>query len=223
MGSTILIAGKDVPEGAVYAAAAVSSGRNAVITAPPLTGDTAERRQTVKPPAREFPWNRPSPIASRALVFETENSFGKIDEALLIFDSDEYAAKYTETDAASFTRAVDQMILGYSYLAGELVRCFSAQRSGTLVFLLKTGTAAVPGSAVPAAAARHFFSGLAEGFAAAAQPETAYRIALVRGENTGDDEICPWLYPFLDTLPEKIMPRWYKVGAKAGGVLSFFR
>ncbi len=206
----------------MYAVTAVSSGRNAVITASALTKDTAERRQTVKPPAREFPWNRPSPIASRALVFETENSFGKIDEGLLIFDSDAYAAKYTKTDAASFTRAVDQLILGYSYLAGELIRCFSAQRSGTLVFLLKTGTA-LPGSAVPAAAARQFFSGLAEGFAAAAQPETDYRVALIRGENTGDDEICPWLYPFLDTLPEKTMPRWYKVGAKAGGVLSFFR
>ncbi|MDR2898046.1 MAG: hypothetical protein LBU99_04455 [Spirochaetaceae bacterium] len=227
MASTILIAGKDVPQGSLYAAAAAASGRNVVITAPPLTGEsrplqggTAERKQIVKPPAREFPWNRPSPIASRALVLEAENNFGTIDEALLIFDSDEYAMRYTETDTASFTRAADQLILGYSYLAGELVRRFSAQKSGTLTFLLKTGTVV---QGIPAAAARQFFVGLAEGFAAEAQAETTYRVALVRGESSGDDEICTWLYPFLDSLPEKVMPRWYKAGAKTGGVLSLFR
>lgn len=221
MNKTVVIAGKDSSSGAPYAAAALDAGRNVLITVSP-TAEVSENDDNVKKRAVESPWHRHSPISARSLIVHSENVFGRVDEAVVVFDATEYAEKFSSLEAASFTKAVDEMILGYGYLCGELIRSYIRQKAGTLVFVLRELSPA-SGVNIPVAAACAAFSGLADSIARSGEGTQVYKTVLVRAEENTDEEISAWLFGFIDTLPAKPSLRWYKTGTKNTGVFSLFR
>ena len=76
MSKTLLIAGKEFPAGADFAAAAKSSGRAVVITV------DAESQETVHDNFHIVEWRKHSPLSAHSLIIETENLYQKkIDEA----------------------------------------------------------------------------------------------------------------------------------------------
>ncbi len=229
MDKPLFAAGKDFPAGAVYASAAYDSGRRTCITAAAeKTEDHEQEAGPVRDALRVIQWHRSSPLSARAVVLETENTFGKIDEALLIFDEAAYRPQFPHFDTVSAALAADEMITGYMLLAAELAGRLSKQDGGSLIFLFKkyTPDASAGGGKdeptnVPVSAAARAFCALGESTAAA---YGAFRTVLVR-EDSGmsDQDICAWLYPFLDTLPKKTSAHWYKAGSKTGSVLSIFK
>ncbi len=83
-------------------------------------------------------WNRSSPISAHSVIINAENYFGQIDGAVLFFDSLVYDKIFSHNTVDEFTRATDELILGYNYLALELLRRFSDKNPGKLFFVLQS-------------------------------------------------------------------------------------
>ncbi|MCR5217822.1 hypothetical protein [Treponema sp.] len=199
-----------------------------------------------------FEWNKASALSARNLVLQAENFFERVDEAVLYFDEEFYASSAEKMDAAEISRTCDELILGFEYLATEILSRFERKyedKPFSLVFLLKegpnlldvlrspaikNGTVAIASPLVAAAAAA--FTSFAENIAALYGDESYVNIVLVRGdasmeEAKKDDSLAKWLAPFLDSLDElkskltaKKSAVWIKPGSKkAGGGFSLFR
>lgn len=227
MKKTTLIAGKDYPAGTAYSTFALESDRNVIITLP--TGveidiSTFNAGTTV--------WNRPSPISARTAVLKAMNDYKDLDEVILVFDAQYFAPDYSTTDLEGFSHAVDDLVLGYCYMAQEAASRFEKLNHGRLVFLLKYApTGANPSrsgpdvrpTSVPLAVAQEAFIALAENYAARYDANKNIQITLVRTESNTDNEICTWLFPFLTELQTRKTSGWVKVGTKVGRVFSFLR
>jgi hypothetical protein len=83
-------------------------------------------------------WNRSSPISAHSVIINAENYFGQIDGAVLFFDSLAYDKIFVHNTLDEFTRATDELILGYNYLTLELLRRFSEHKQGKLFFVLQS-------------------------------------------------------------------------------------
>ncbi|MDR1786345.1 MAG: hypothetical protein LBR23_07810 [Spirochaetaceae bacterium] len=224
--ASVLIAGKEFPEGAAFAAAAGQS-RNVV-----LTGDSPDDNGGL----RVVPWNKASPISARSAVIFAENLFTRIDEAVLYFDTPMYSIRYPLLSTHICARAIDDMIEGYVYLTLEILDRFSKRGFGKLVFLCKEGfsrremslegafagdPAAAPATALPSAALGAFRA-FAEHIASAYGGTEFVRVILASAPALQrDDAIAQWLFPYMD---EEVRPRspsqWVKFGAKPQGVIS---
>lgn len=235
----VLIAGKDMPEGLEFMRAAHSAKRSVLISAsaeekktesitPDTSGENekkeskaAKNEKKIEP---EFHWNRSSPISSRAFMVHAENSFGKIDEAVLIFDAQFYEVQFkaNRLNHIDFLRSVDELIVGYVFMVMELIDHFTKNGKGTLAFVLKgQNTANAPNLFV--AIAQNAFIALAENTVRLHADNANMRIVLVRSDEYSDSETAPWLFSFISDVSAKNTVRWFKVGTKAVGILGFLR
>ncbi len=223
MNKTILIAGKDAPAGGFFATAAIESGRNALITVPQGLAQHEEETNS----EQQLVWNRSSPISSRSLIVQAENKYSHIDEALLIFDASNYATRFSVFDAACFTRAVDEMMLGYFYLTTELLQRFEQRKKPlSITFLLQTAPNQEGESklSIPVLTAQETFVAFAQHFVTEHEKTDGLHILLAKDEaNSPDETVATWLYEFLDTGVKKNACTWFKTGSKPTGLFSFLK
>ncbi len=227
MKKTTIIAGKDFPAGNTYSNIALENERDVIITTTPgVQTDTSILK------ADSIAWNRSSPISARTVMMKAENKYKKLDELLLIFDGPFFAAQYVSNDIEGFSRTIDDLILGYCYLAAEAAAKYEKQGFGRLVFILKyTGTGANPiksaadlhPASIPLAIAQDAFIALAENFAARFEASKQVFTTLVRADTNTDNETASWLFPFLSEIQVRRTSGWLKVGTKPGGVFSFLK
>ena len=169
MKKTVLIGGKDSPDGNDFAAGMVLKDRNVFITA---KGEVASLAGGVT----AVTWNKSSSISARSVILSCLNSASTIDEAILFFDEVFFAPKYAAPDeksgaqivfptgATQINRAFDEMILSYQFLASEIISRLSKKRSSSsssassaqtlrqcakLIFILKSNTSESQAAANP--------------------------------------------------------------------------
>jgi len=272
MAKTILIAGKDMPQGEAFVEGMTETDRNVVVTRPEteieeqkalekktVAEKKAEAAAIAEAETREastgvftVAWNRPSSVSARTIVLQAENAYEQLDEAVLFFDEEAYAAEAERLDVSECVRTCDELVVPYQMLALELISRFekhnSGAKPGTLVFLLKEGPSVADGVRAPAirngqnslaspavAAAASAFTAFAENFAAVYGDDPYVNIVLVRGDSNSelaknDHQLASWLASFMDSvdslktkLNAKKSIAWNKIGAKSVGAFSLFK
>lgn len=214
MQKSSLIIGKDFPNGSSYLTTAIDSLRNAVITkAPDVELKTEAETQCAK-------WNRTSPISARSLVVRAEAETSLLDEAIIIFDENQYASKFIGLDVETFSKADDELIRGYLYVVSEILTRFLKKNHGHLVFLAKESSTEQNISIAVQVAYKNFIT-LAETIAKQYLLLPVPKITLVKATEENDDEIAQWIFKYLDeidNLGEKAKKRntihWLKPGEK---------
>ncbi|AEE15760.1 hypothetical protein [Treponema brennaborense] len=245
MKKTVLFAGKEYPAGSDFVAAAVSCGRNAVVTVPAAARAEAESGEFSKPGVRPAVWNKSSSVSARSVVLQAENAFRSVEEAVLLFDTAWFAPEFQKIGPETCSRALDAMIAGYVYLSAEIIGRYVKKGGGTLVFALKehpsfadlarTGALRSEAALIPAgilcATAAGAFAALAENTAAGYADSDTVRILLARSERgVSDAAFAEWLFPYLDawiaSKPKsdaKRAAQWVKFGAKPPAGFTLFR
>lgn len=248
MAKTALIAGKEMPAGSKFADGLSMTGRNISITGPEIEkkedDDSDKDRQISEASGISIvEWNKTSPISSRTIILSTESIFGKMDEAVLVFDEEWYASLEPRMNTQECIRGCDELILPYQSLSIEVLSRFEQKNSennpGTLVFLIKetpsnadtlrspavrNGISAIASPVVASAAAA--FMTFAENIAALYGNQSYVNIYLVRGNNTidisaSDVEFGRWLGSYINSVEEsgismdsKKSINWIKAGSK---------
>lgn len=224
---TTIIAGKDYPAGTAFSTFAHEMGRNVLITLP-----TGVEIDMTTLNTKTIVWNRQSPISTRSVILKAMNDYKIVDEIILVFDAQFFAPDYSTNDIEGFSHTIDDLILGYCYMAHEALALFEKQNTGRLVFVLKyasTSAAPIRSSAdvrpasIPLSVAQDAFIALAENYAARYETGKAIQITLVRTESNSDNELCTWLFPFLNDLQARKTSGWIKTGTKAGRGFSFLK
>ena len=123
MSKAILIAGKDLPDGSDFVEGAETKMRTVAVTA------ARGFKPAASPNVTAYEWLRTSPVRARSLVLDAETELNKIDEAVLYFDENYYAAKFNLLTPQECSQSADEMILGYQYLALELLSRFEKKYS----------------------------------------------------------------------------------------------
>lgn len=252
MAKTVLIAGKDMPAGSKFADGIALSGRSISITSPEVEHDEEDDSSGEKSMALTeasgislVEWHKSSPISSRTLIFSTEATFGKMDEAILYFDSEWLASLERPLSCGECTRVCDELILPFQCLALEILSRFEKKNSagtpGMLVFLFKetpdlvdslktpahrSGGASISSPVVAAAAAA--FEIFAENIAVQFGNKSYVNILLARSDmgnetGTSDMELGKWLASYLDAFEStgakfdaKTSVEWVKAGNRYG-------
>lgn len=252
MSKTILIAGKDLPDGSDFVDGAEVKMRQIAVTA--IKGSQPAN----SPNITAFEWQRTSPIRARALILDAETTFKKIDEAVLYFDEGYYATKFNQLTPQECSQSCDELILGYQYLALEILSRFEKKYSMSagleekapppkLVFLIKnslseceaakntalrSNVSIASGPLVSAAATA--FQAFAENIAALYAAREYVSIILARGDYNNeaarlDRTYGEWICSYLDEVDKlkskpslKQSVNWVKAGAKGPG-FSLFR
>lgn len=247
MEKTILIGGKDVPDGSDFASGAALHGRKVFIT-------SRDSGSVLDSGASAVAWNHSSSISARSVVLSCMNSASRLDEAVLVFDEVFYAPKYGEPGATESNHVFDELILGYQFLAAEIVSRFSQRRyssdssaPGKLVFLYKSNISQAqavlnpnlhtgqPLSKTLVAASAAAFRAFAENFAASLVESEDCVPVLIECDSSNetarkDSVLSGWLCDYLDSLDGLKKPltakqkvSWIKAGAKSPGGFSLFR
>lgn len=249
MEKTILIAGKDFPDGRDLSSSAILHGDTVVIA---YGGETEQKSEDDAVPVR---WNRGSALSARSLVISALNQTGHLDEAVLIFDESYYAPKFGNPGPAESNRAYDELILGYQFLTAELLLRFEQRKlSGLnktpekLIFVYKKNPSecdAVKNPSVRAltsslskslvASAGAFFKAFAENTAASlAQTEDVIPVLVECAEDDElskkDGTLMSWLCDYtaqIDELKKDLSAKqkvsWIKAGAKSPGGFALFK
>ena len=260
MEKTILVAGKDMPDGKKFADGLSFSNRNILITGNDIdvpepsenNDDETSEQMNVLKGETTAEWNRGSSLSARTLILQTENTYEKMDEAVLFFDEEYFASKADKMDAAECSRTCDDLISGYMYLTLEVLSRFEKKNSGgapgKLVFVLQEGPCMVDALRSPVlrngsnsiasplvASAAGAFNSFAENIAAVYGDMEYVNIVLVRGDKgmeaaKSDDSLAKWLGSYLDSVDElkhkltaKKSISWVKPGAKSAGSFSLFK
>lgn len=253
MEKTTLVAGKDIPAGNEFAKSLLLSSRNIVITGNGDNVKANENNESSEPDNKSLTvlWNKASSLSARSLILQTETYFEKLDETVLYFDEEMFAASAQRIDPSECSRTADELILGFQYLVLEALSRYEKKRNtndipGKLVFLieecpdmkdavrspvLRNGTKAIASPLIASAASA--FTSFAENIAAAYGDSPFVNIVLVRGEKNGefakDDALAKWLASYLDSVDElkhkltaKKSIQWVKPGTKSAGGFSLF-
>lgn len=252
MSKTILIAGKDLPDGTDFVDGAEVKMRQVAVTA--IKG----AKPATSPNVTAFEWQRTSPIRARTLILDAETAYKKIDEAVLYFDEGYYATRFNLLTPQECSQSCDEMVLGYQYLALEILSRFEKKYSmsagleekappSKLVFLIKNSLSECDAAKNPAArssvsiasgplvaAAAAAFQAFAENIAAIYGAREYVSIILARGDINNeaarlDRTFGEWICSYLDEVDkQKNKPslkqslNWIKAGAKGPG-FSLFR
>ncbi len=224
MTKTILIAGKNLPDGADFIEGAQVKMRNVAAAA------SKGAKPAASPNTSAFEWTRTSPISARSLVLDAETEFGKIDEAVLYFDESYYAGKFNLLTPQECSESIDEMILGYQYLALEILSRFEKKYSMAsgleeekaaapkLAFLIKSCSsecdvnkngslrASTPMAAGPfVAAASAAFMAFAENIAAIYGGREYVTVLLAHGDQNieaakRDRSLSEWICSYMDEV-----------------------
>lgn len=248
MSKTLLIAGQDYPLTTKYIDAALLTERSVFATVSEEMSKKEENTivdensiQVVPAGAEILNWNRSSPISARSIIIKAEASYERLDEALLIFDSPSFGAKFKDYSPSVLSRAMDEMVLGYNLLISETLERYAVKGGGALVFLLNYAPSQVDmvrGLArkspyevplpLPVAIAQQSFVAMAESIALRYSGANDISVLLVRNEAEREESIPSWLFQYMDdTLKEHALSgknsvNWIKPGSKYSSGFSLF-
>jgi len=238
MEKTILIAGKDFPDGKIFAETVSAKRKTAVTSAFSGSPD----KTVLSDRLVSFEWNRISPAACHSLILRCENEFSMLNSVILYFDETQYAQQLTDYSQVSCEKALSEMTASYQYLAMDYIsRCESKYVQGTkpanLVFLYKTPTRTVsnmePVNPFLIASAASF-AAFSESCAVTFGNRASLNIVMVHADASAenartDDVLASWLCGYLDMIDElkvKLTPKqsclWVKPGAKSPGSFTLF-
>lgn len=237
MSKTILVAGKDMPNGMKLAEGLEATERKVAVSAAMNESDDTDQVGALNG-TLTVEWNRASPVSARAFVLSAETVCSNIDEAVLYFDEELYTSISGKLDSEECLKCSDSMVLGYQYLSIVLLERFERKRSaenpGTLVFVLRksydcadvertpslrNGMNSMASPVISAAAAS--FEAFAENIAALYGDSEYANIVLVKIEadqDTSDETVGKWIGEYLDELGNakaKKSVQWVKPGVKA--------
>lgn len=235
----MLVAGKDSPD--EFVKNFVAHGYNVAVAGNPDLSSASTSAENIT----SLRWNKTSPVSARSMILETENFFGGFDTTLLVFDAPALATQFTSCTVEDISRALDNLIAGFQYLAVESFARFAQKKiNGRLVFLLKTQPTLVEAvrssqrniSSKPSgpivAAAQSAFGAFAENFAALSMDHefgsVLLTIATPQNElSSRDSALAIWLAEYISSINEKEknqrqVPLWIKAGAKSTNFLSRF-
>ncbi len=252
MERTLLIAGKELPEGESFASGAVASGRKTIITRKHTDESSSDPNGTTG-----VAWNRPSALSARAVVLKALNDCGHLDECAVIFDEKFYVEKYGNIDGgAENVRVIEELISSYQYMTMEVInralkknRLDFAVSSETeknklrLFFIHKTNPSlsecvisksTMKPSQPFLSTASQAFKTYAENLAAAHLEDQDLDIILVNCDPANefyekDRDLSSWLFSYAETLDSMKRPlttkqrlSWTKAGTKTPGGFGFF-
>ena len=80
-------------------------------------------------------WNKASPISTRSNILKVKNIFNEIHKFIIVYDSTDFM-RFNSFDVESITKGFDSMVLGFSYMTAEILKVFSDQGFGELIFVL---------------------------------------------------------------------------------------
>jgi hypothetical protein len=171
-------------------------------------------------PSTAIPWNRGSSLSARTVILDMKNKFSSFDRALLIFDTAAFSEVIPDMDTSSAVRCTDEYVRGYLLLVAELIKYFRQQKTGLIVFALRSPA---PGSAkvsVPVAVAESAFMRLAEETASSLSNgspslDTGLQTLLVKLDPAEDSGNLEWLsLQLASPLPVRTQARWVKAGSR---------
>ncbi len=249
MEKTLLIAGKELPEGTNFAAGAVTRGRRTLVTKSHSDADVAVPSGTTA-----AVWNRPSALSARSLVLKSLNEFGHLDECVILFDESYFDSRFGKlTSSAENVRVVEELISSYQYLTMEVVARLqkkSIEKSKQplrLAFVYKSSPSLIEtvlSRSPNKAGKRHsspFLSTAAAAFkcyaenVAASLVESADVLPLLvqcdcdNALYDNDNALAVWLFDYISALSSMRKPlstkqklTWIKAGAKSPGGFGIF-
>lgn len=234
MGKNIILAGKEYSKNSDIEKIAQTLGLN-----PFVTTQYFEESNT-KIISTNTTWNRSSPISAHSVIINAENYFRQIDGAVLFFDSLAYDKIFTHNTIDEFTRATDELILGYNYLTLELLRRFSDHNPGKLFFVLQSQETKADSIKNPSkqpmtqqslglitSMAQNAFKSFAENVAAENyNPTGCFVYLLETSPETSEEQILSWIATKMqEDLPVYKNPKnavtWQSTETKSKFQLSF--
>lgn len=221
-----MIAGKDLPDGSDFVDGAEVKMRSVAVTA------AKGFKPAASPNVTAFEWLRTSPVRARTFVLDAETELKKIDEAVLYFDESYYATRFNLLTPQECSQCVDEIILGYQYLALELLSRFEKKYSMSagleeksaapkLLFLIKNSAsecdaakngalrASIPIASGPlVAAAAQAFQAFAENIAAIYGAREYVTVLLARGDVNNetarlDRTLGEWVCSYMDEVDKQ--------------------
>lgn len=250
MNKNILIAGKDFPDSEDFAEN-LALGEFNIVAAGNISENLQENSQKNKSSTSSgisiAQWNRDSAISARSLIIQAETINGFTDNFILYFDAPYFTSKYASCSTDICARACDSMILGFQYLALEIVNRVQQHNSkAKLIFILKTNPTlneVVHSSALKkmnvnpsnpiVSAAEAAFATFAENIAAQEIENKNLAVLLMTGDNQNetaesDSNLASWLKDYIKACDELKKPvststNWIKAGAKSPGGFSLFK
>lgn len=252
MEKTLLIAGKELPNGDNLASGAVTSGRKAFITKNHTDEALSAPNGTVG-----VIWNRPSALSARSLVLKALNEGGHLDECMIVFDEKYYIEKYGRlSSTAENVRVIEELISSYQYLTMEVITRVSKKnkldlateaeperRKLRLIFVHKPnpsiadvalGKATDSPSTVFISTAAAAFKTYAENVTATLVDNEEIEPLLISCDSTNelasnDNALSTWIFSYIETienmkknLTAKQKLTWIKAGSKAPTGFGFF-
>ncbi len=202
MNKNIIIAGKEFSKNTKVEQLAKQAGFTTFITTRPTA------KNSEKPEISLTNWNRNTPISARTVVLNAENQFGKIDGAVLFFDTAAYNQIFTETKLEDFDRACSEIILSYNFLTAEIIKHFTKKQHGLVFFVLQEMQTnaefmklssreqlANPDKAFPIASmAQAAFKAFAENMAASLLKDSESFVYLLEaGRTISEKQIIDWI------------------------------
>ena len=83
--------------------------------------------------ATTISWNRRSALSARSVVLHSQNLYGRLDEAIIVFSPVRETVPFHESSIVSIENRTDAEVKGYLFMIREIVSLFQKQRSGRLV------------------------------------------------------------------------------------------
>ncbi len=252
MEKTLLIAGKELPDGESFASGAITSGRKTIIT----TNHT-DNSSPAPNGATKIAWNRPSALSARSVVLKTLNENSYLDECVIFFDEKFYAEKYANTEGiAENVRVIEELISSYQYMTMETITRVTKKHKSDfsnsestekhklrVIFMQKTGQSVseciiAKSTSRPSppfvSTASAAFKTYAENIAALHIDDDDIDFLLVQCDPANelyanDKELATWLFSYIETLEALKRPltqkqrlTWIKAGTKNPGGFGFF-
>ena len=171
-------------------------------------------------PSSLIPWNRSSPLSARTVILEMKNAYSSFDRALLIFDTSTFFEILPDMDASSAIRCADEYIRGYLLLVAEIVKYFRQQKTGFILFAVRSSPSPEAKVSIPIAVAESAFLRLAEetasSFASSSlQGDAGLQALLVKLDPSEDTENIDWLsLQLTGSPPSRTQVRWIKAGSR---------
>jgi NAD(P)-dependent dehydrogenase (short-subunit alcohol dehydrogenase family) len=169
--------------------------------------------------AGSTPWNRRSPLSARSVLLRAVNVLGTLDEAIIVYSSEDKFRPFHELTAAEMEAKIDADVKGYLFIMKEVLAHFMRQRRGTLSLVFQRPSESL-GSPLEASSAAAFRS-IGDELFAAYQNEPIF----LRGFESASDqprEFSQFVMTAAQEKPERSRGKWLRYTGKSG-LFSFVR
>ncbi len=240
--SSILIVGKDFPDGLEMAEAFASSGRSVFGVAKAEADINSFESENIFAST----WNKSSAVSAHSLIIKAETKLNHIEEVLFYFDTSFFCSKFEIDKTEEISNAVDVMMNAFFYSTSELLKRIDQRKEKILVsFLVREypskcemlnskAPVSLPAAGIVSAAQQAFIS-TAETFAANVSERNYLSVLLAKCPLNNDyykseKQIAEWLAQSMVSIRAMKNPQsvkqattWNKVGSKVSTGFSFFK